>query len=104
MKNSVDFHFGTLQWYQSFELGSACEVKIKKIEEVKIMQRMRFISSVFRSSKDLSKEVEKTEKGEEEGPCTSYSHQGGKMEHEKHLKFEIIGEYLAEYRENPRSS
>ena len=72
-------------------------MKFELTEEVKMMQRMRFLSSVFRSSKDLSKEVEKTEKGEEEGPCTSYSHQGGKMEHEKHLEFEILSEYLTEY-------
>ena len=65
------------------------------------MQRMRFISLVFRSSKNLSKEVEKIEKGEEEGPCTSYSHHGGKMEHEEHLELEILSEYLAEYREKP---
>lgn len=62
-----------------------------------MIQRIIFLSSVFRSRKYLSKEVEKIEKGEEEGRCTSYSHQGGKMEHEKHLEFKILSEYLTEY-------
>ena len=45
----------------------------KKIEEIEMMKRMSLLSSVFRSRKDLSKEVKKMEEGEEEGPCTSYS-------------------------------
>ena len=73
------------------------EFQITKTKEVKMMQRMRLISSVFRSSKNLSKEVEKTEKGEEEGPCTSYSHKEVDQKHGEHLEFEIISEYLAEF-------
>ena len=68
-----------------------------------MMQRMRLISSVFRSSKNLSKEVEEIEKGEEEGPCISYSHQGGTMEHGRHLEFEILSDYLAKYLAKPRA-
>ena len=63
---------------------------------------MRLISLVFRSSKNLSKEVEEIEKGEEEGPCTSYSHREEEQKHEDHLEFEVLSGYLAEYRTNPR--
>ena len=67
-----------------------------------MMQRMRFISSIFRSINNLSKEVEETEKGEEEGPCTSYSHREIEQKHGEHLEFKILSEHLAEYGENPR--
>ena len=40
--------------------------------------------------------------GEEEGPCTSYSHKEEELKHEEHLEFEIISEYLSEYGKNPR--
>ena len=66
-----------------------------------MMQRMRLISSILRSSNNLSQEVEETEKGEEEGPCTSYSHREAEQKHGEHLEFEILSEYLAEYGENP---
>ena len=62
------------------------EVRITEIEEIKMMHRMILLSSVFRSSKGLSKDVEKTKDRKEEGPCTSYSHQEGEIEHEKHLE------------------
>ena len=61
-----------------------------------MMEIMSFISSLFRSRKDLSKEVKKIEEGGEEGPCTSYSHKEEDMKHEGHLESEIISEYLAE--------
>ena len=67
-----------------------------------MIQRMRLISSLFRSSNNLSRENEETEKGEEEGPCTSYSHRESKKKHEDHLEFEVLSGYLAEYRTNPR--
>ena len=67
-----------------------------------MMQRMRLILSIFRSSNNLSKEVEETEKGEEEGPCTSYSHREAEQKHEYHLEFKVLSGYLAEYRKNPR--
>ena len=46
-----------------------------------MMHRMRLISSVFGSSKNLSKEVEEVEEGEEEGPYTSYSHKEIEQKH-----------------------
>ena len=53
-------------------LGSTCESKPKNI---KILKRMQFISSYFRSMNNLPKEDKHKE---EEEPCTSYSHQGDK--------------------------
>ena len=41
------------------------------------MERMIFLSSIFRTKKNLPMEEEQTEK---EGPCTSYSHQEGDKE------------------------
>ena len=64
---------------------------------------MSLLSSIFRSRRDLSKEVKKNEGGEEEGPCTSYSHREEGQKHEEHLEFEILSEYLAKYREKPRA-
>ena len=60
-----------------------------------MMKRMSSLSSVFRSRKDLSKEVKKIEEGGEEGPCTSYSRREEDMKHEEHLESEILSEYLA---------
>ena len=80
--------------------GSAYESQPKKI---KMMKKMSLLSSIFRSKGDLSKEVKKIEEREEEGPCTSYSHQEEDQKHEEHLEFEILSEYLTEYRENPRT-
>ena len=74
----------------------------KKIEEIKMMKRMGLISSVFRSRKDLSKEVKKMEEGEEEGPCNSYSKRGEGKRHEGHLEPKILRRYLAEYKSQPR--
>ena len=37
------------------------------------------------------------EEGEEEGPCTSYSHKEEDRKHEEHLESEILSEYIAEY-------
>ena len=48
-----------------------------KKEEINMMKRMSLFSSVFRSRKNLSKEVEEKEERKEEGPYTSYSHQEG---------------------------
>ena len=70
-------------------LGSACEFQLicykkkkKKEKEIRMMGGMNFISSLFRSKKDLTKEVKQrrmekrseTTLGfqDEEGPCTSY--------------------------------
>ena len=61
------------------------------------MERMRLLSSIFISKENLPKEVKKMEEGEEEGPCTSYSHREEDQKHEEHLEFEILSEYLAEY-------
>ena len=68
-----------------------------------MMKRMDLLSSVFRFRKDLSKEVKKMGEGDEEGPCTSYSHQEEDMKHEEHWEFEILSEYLAKYRAKPRA-
>ena len=72
--------------------GSDCESQPKKI---KMMNNMGLLSSIFRSRGDLSKEVKKMEEGEEEGPCTSYSHREEGMKREEHLEFEILSKYLA---------
>ena len=37
------------------------------------------------------------EEGEEERPCTSYSHKEEDLKHEEHLESEVLSEYLAEY-------
>ena len=59
--------------------GSTCESQPKKI---KMMKKMILLSSIFRSIENLSKEVKKIEEGEEEGPCTSYSHKEEDQKHE----------------------
>ena len=58
---------------------------------------MSLLSSIFRSRRDLSKEVKKNEGGEEEGPCTSYYHKEVEHKHGRHLEFEILIEYIYEY-------
>ena len=63
---------------------------------------MRFLSSIFRSRENLSKEVKKNEEIEEEGPCTSYSHQEEDIEHGRHLDYQILSDYLVEYRSQTR--
>ena len=78
-----------------------------------MMERMSLISSLFRSRKNLSKEVKQikekkhreTPRGfqEEEGPCTSYFQREEDMNHEEHLESEILSEYLAEYKAKPRA-
>ena len=91
---------GTLQWYQRNFLGLAYESKPKKI---RMLRKMSLFSSIFRSRGDLSKEVKKIEEEEEEGPCTSYSHQEEDIEHGRHLDYQILSGYLVEYRYQPRA-
>ena len=74
--------------------GSAYESQPKKM---KMMKKMSLLSSIFRSRENLSKEVKKIEEGEEEGPCTSYSHKEVYEKHEEHLELKILSEYLVEY-------
>ena len=62
-----------------------------------MMKKMSLLSSIFRSGRDLSKEVKKIKEGEEEGPCTSYSSKEADQKHGEHLEFEILSEYLVEY-------
>ena len=66
--------------------------------EIRMMNRMSFLSWVFRSRKELSKEVKETEEGEEEEPCTSYSQRGEDKRHRGHLESEILSEYKAKSR------
>ena len=61
------------------------------------MERMSLLSSLFRSRKNLSKEVKQIEEGEEEGPCTSYSHKEEDKKHGGKLDHQILIEYLFEY-------
>ena len=61
---------------------------------------MGFVSSFFRSMKNLPKEDEKIEK---EGPCTSYSHQEEENEHGIYLYYLILSKYLVEYKSQPRA-
>ena len=96
------------------------------------MGGMIFISSLFRSKKDLTKEVQqrKMEKGsettlgfqDEEGPCTSYQQKEDLVlnrapkkhdmpfyfEYKRHedggnLDHDILSEYLAKYKSQPRA-
>ena len=57
-----------------------------------MMKKMGLLSSIFKSRGDLSKEVKKIEEGEEEGPCTSYSHKEVDQKHEEQLEFGILSE------------
>ena len=65
-----------------------------------MMKNMRLLSSVFRTKKSLSKEEEQKE---EEGPCTSYSHKEEEYKHEIYLDHKILGNYLVEYKYQPRA-
>ena len=62
-----------------------------------LFRSMSLLSSFFKLGKDLSKGVKNMEEGEEEGPCTSYSHKEKDLKHEGHLEFDVLSEYLAEY-------
>ena len=63
-----------------------------------MMKKMRLLSLVFRTKKNLSKGEEKKE---EEGPYTSYSQEG--VKHEGHLDHQILSDYLVEYKSQPRA-
>ena len=58
---------------RGFQTEERCS-ELQKLE-IKKLEKMSFVSSFFRSMNDLPKEDEQIE---EEGPCTSYSHQGDK--------------------------
>ena len=64
------------------------------------MKRMKLLSSVFKSKKSLSKEEEQKE---EEGPCTSYSHEEEGDKHGRYLDHLILSKYLVEYKYQPRA-
>ena len=97
-----------------------------------MMEGMSFISSLFRSTRDLTKEVKqrRMERSNEtiigfqdgEGPCTSYQQKEDLVFHRdpnkhampfpfeekrhedgEHLYHEILSEYLAEYKSQPRA-
>ena len=97
-----------------------------------MMEVMSFISSPFSSRKDLTKEVKKIRMEKrsettlgfqyEEGPCTSYQQKEDPIFHRapkkhtlafyfedkrhrdgEHLDHEILSEYLAEYKSQPRA-
>ena len=74
-----------------------------KPKNIKMLKKMSLFSSIFRSRGDLSKEVKKIEEEEEEVPCTSYSHQEEDIEHGRHLDYQILSDYLVEYRSQPRA-
>ena len=61
---------------------------------------MRLLSSLFRLKKNLSKEEKQIE---EEGPCTSYSHEEEESKHERYLDHYILSKYLVEYKPQPRA-
>ena len=58
------------------------------------MKNMRLISSIFGINKSLPGE-EKKKRGEEEGPCTSYSLED---QHGRCLDFQILSKYLGDYK------
>ena len=58
------------------------------------MKKMRLISSNFGLKKSLPEEEEK-ERGEEEGPCTSYYLED---RHGRCLDFQISRKYLGDYK------
>ena len=82
------------------------------------MERMRLLSSIFRSKKKEEEESNETPRGfqeeescsetsrrfqeEEEDPCTSCSHRGS-GEKGNHLEHEIPSGYLVEYKCQPRA-
>ena len=65
-----------------------------------MMKKMRLLSSIFRTKKSLYKEEEKNE---EEGPCTSYSHEEEEDKHEGHLDHQILSDYLVEFKSQPKA-
>ena len=83
-----------LGYYSGIKASFLAQPVSLKIE-IKMMKRMSLLSSVFRSRKDLSKEVKKIE-GEEEWPCTSYSHKEEDKKNGGHLDHNILSEYLIE--------
>ena len=77
--------FGNITVVSDHNLGSTCEFQpicYKKNKKSKMMEGMSFVSSLFRSMKNLSKEVKHMKEErynensrwfqDEEGPCTSY--------------------------------
>ena len=58
------------------------------------MKKMSLISSIFGIKKSLPEEEEK-KRGEEEGPCTSYSLED---QHGRCLDFQILSKYLGDYK------
>ena len=102
--------------------GTACEIKLSEEKrgklEIKMMERMSLLSSIFRSKKKEEEKCIETPKGfqggeicretsrgfqnAEEDACTSYSYRGiGEKRH--HLEHEILSGYLAEYKFQPRA-
>ena len=106
--------------------------KKKKKKRFTMMEGMIFVSYIFRSMKDLSKEVKQmrmercneTSRGfqDEEGPCTSYQQQRKLVLHRAPKKYtmstfleeegeihggnldnEILSEYVAEYKSQSRA-
>ena len=68
-----------------------------------MLKKVRFFPSVFKSRENLSKEVKTIEEIEEEGPCTYYYHEEKDIEHGRHLDYQILSDYLVEYRSQPRA-
>ena len=66
-----------------------------------MMEKMSFLSSIFRTKKSLPKEEK--QRGEEEGPCTSYSYEGKEDRHGGYLDHQILSEYLGEYKSHSRA-
>ena len=60
------------------------------------MKKMSLNSSIFGIKKSLPEEEKK--RGEEEGPCTSYSLEN---QHGRCLDFHILSKYLGEYKPHP---
>ena len=65
------------------------------------MKKMSLLSSIFRKKKSLPKEEKQRE--EEEGPCTSYSHEGKEDRHGGYLDHQILSKYLGEYKSHSRA-
>ena len=91
MKNLLISILGHYSGIKASFLAQLVAFKPQK-EEIKMMKRMILFSSCFRSGKNLSKGVEEKEEREEEGPCTSYSHQeGDKILRRKKTPFSDVG-------------
>ena len=79
-----------------------------------MIERMIFLSSIFKSRKNLSQEAnlmkekrcQETPRGfqEEEEPCTSDSHEEEDKGHGRHLEHQILIEYLVEHKTQSRAS